>query len=138
MPRVHGFRDDAGRPYVRVRVLLPRLQEDASIDFLLDTGADLTSIHRDDRDLFGTEAVRTGSGLSPEASMSGIGGAVHTYAVEGAEYVFQSEDGPLQPLTGRTLIALDPGAEGVPPLLGRDILDLMLFCISEREITLDW
>ncbi len=99
---------------MRVRVLLPRLQEDASIDFLLDTGADLTSIHRDDRDLFGTEAVRTGSGLSPEASMSGIGGAVHTYAVEGAEYVFQSEDGPLQPLTGRTLIALDPGAEGVP------------------------
>ena len=123
---------------MRVRVLLPRLQEDASIDFLLDTGADLTSIRRDDRDLFGTEAVRTGSGLSPEASMSGIGGAVHTYAVEGAEYVFQSEDGPLQPLTGRTLIALDPGAEGVPSLLGRDILDLMLFCISEREITPDW
>ena len=123
---------------MRVRVLLPRLQQDASIDFLLDTGADLTSIHRDDRDLFDTEAVRTGSGLSPEASMSGIGGAAHTYAVEGAEYVFQSEDGPLQPLTGRTLIALDPGAEGVPSLLGRDILDLMLFCISEREITLDW
>ena len=44
---------------MRVRVLLPRLQEDASIDFLLDTGADLTSIHRDDRDLFGTEPGST-------------------------------------------------------------------------------
>lgn len=138
MPRVYGFRDAHGRPYVRLRVLLPRLSEDTSIDFLLDTGADFTSIHRDDRDRFNGPAVRSSLGLAAAVKMSGIGGVAYSYAVEEAEYVLEGEDGPSAPLPGRVHIALDPASRGVPSLLGRDLLDLMTFCISEREITLDW
>ena len=70
--------------------------------------------------------------------MSGIGGASSTYGIEEAVYIFQDEDGVSWPLPGFAQIALDPAARGVPSLLGRDVLDLMLFCISEHEITLDW
>ena len=137
MPRVHGFRSN-GRPYVRVQLYLPRLRARARIDFLLDTGADFTLIHLDDRMFFDAKPVRTGAGLTPGASMSGIGGGTNDYGIEEAVYVLQDEDGVSWPLPGRTHIALDPAVRGIPSLLGRDILDLMLFCISEREITLDW
>ena len=138
MPTIHGFRDAAGRPRVRARVRLPGFREETAIDFVVDTGADRTLIHGRDRSRFDTEPVRTGSGLIPRARVSGISGTSLAYAVEEAEYVFEEVDGAVWPLPGRAHIALDPAARGVPSLLGRDLLDLMLFCISEREITLDW
>ena len=137
MPRIRGFRLD-GRPYVSAEVHLARLQARVDVDFLLDTGADFTSIHLDDRLFFDARSVRTGAGLTPAAAVSGIGGVPLSYAVEAAEYVLEGESGLLPPLRGRAHIALEPAARGVPSLLGRDILDLMLFCISDREIALDW
>ena len=41
---IGGF-DGRGRPYVECRVVIPRLQVNESIRFLLDTGADNTSLH---------------------------------------------------------------------------------------------
>ena len=137
MPRVRGFRAN-GRPYVRARVYLPRLRAEARIRFLLDTGADRSLIHLNDRRAFDAESVRTGTGLTPGLSMSGIGGGTNDYGIEEAVYAFQDQDGALWALPGAAQIALDPAAPGLPSLLGRDILDLMLFCISDREITLDW
>ena len=137
MPRVRGFRFN-GRPYVRVDVSIPRLGSVARVPFLLDTGADRTVIHARDRDRFPDGAVRTGSALTAGTELAGIGGVPIPYAIEEAEYVFEDEDGAAWPLPGRVHIALDPAVDGIPSLLGRDILDKVLFCISEREITLDW
>lgn len=137
MPRVHGFRY-GGRPYVLARVRLTRLRSEARIPFLLDTGADQSAIHLGDRSAFDADFVRSGAALTPTASMSGIGGESNPYAVEAAEYLFESESGATTPMDGRVLIAIDASAPGLPSLLGRDILDLMLFCISDQEITLDW
>lgn len=137
MPRVRGFRSN-GRPYVHARVRLPRLQAEAEIAFLVDTGADGSVIHLPDRGLFDAASVRTGAGLAAGAMMSGIGAERNPYAVEEAEYTLDDESGVSHPLSGRVLIQLNPAARGVPSLLGRDLLDLMTFCISEREITLDW
>lgn len=137
MPRLRGFRVN-GRPYIRALVYLPRLRAEARIRFLVDTGADRTLIHGDDRRFFSAGPASTGEGLTPDLSMSGIGGGTNSYGIEEAVYVLQDEDGASWPVPGHVQIALDPAARGVPSLLGRDVLDLMLFCISEREITLDW
>ena len=51
MPRLRGFRVN-DRPFIRARVYLPRLRAEARIRFLLDTGADRTLIHGDDRLFF--------------------------------------------------------------------------------------
>ena len=138
MPRVHGYRDAAGRPRARLLVRLPRFRAETAVSFLLDTGSDGTAIHLDDRLLFDVEAVHTGEGLTLAADVLGIGGVAHSYAIEEAEYVFEDEDGAAWPLPGHVHIALDPAVDGIPSLLGRDILDKVLFCISEHEITLDW
>lgn len=134
MPAIHGFRDTVGRPRVSTAVRLPSLGEELVIDFLLDTGADRTLIHGRDLLRFEGGSPGAGSGLTPGARVLGIGGQSLGYAEEEAEYVFAEEDGAQWSLAGRTHIALDPIAQGVPSLLGRDVLDLMLFGISEREI----
>ena len=114
------------------------MRASARIRFLLDTGADRSLIHLNDRRAFDAESVRTGTALTPGLSMSGIGGGTNDYGIEEAVYVLQDEDGVSWPLPGRAHIAPDPAVRGIPSLLGRDILDLMLFCTSDREITLDW
>ena len=138
MPTIRGFRDTVGRPRVSTAVRLPGLGEELVIDFLLDTGADQTLIHGRDLLRFEGGFRGAGLGLTPVARVLGIGGQSLGYAEEEAEYVFVEEGGALWSLAARTHIALDPIAQGVPSLLGRDVLDLMTFCISEREITLDW
>lgn len=123
---------------MRVSVRLPALREETIIDFVIDTGADRTLIHGRDRSRFVAEPLRTGSGLAARARVSGISGAPAPYAVEGAEYVFEEDDGALWPIAGDAHIALDVATPGVPSLLGRDVLDLVQFCISAQEITLEW
>ena len=137
MPRVLGFRS-SGRPSVTVRVRLLRLMAEAEVVFLIDTGADRTIIHLDDRWAFDNAAVRSGAALARGARATGIGGVPLAYAVESVECSFTDDDGAQQQLPVDIRIALDPAASRVPSLLGRDLLDLMTFCISEREITLDW
>lgn len=138
MPTIYGFRDAVGRPRVRVAVRLPSLGEETIVDFVVDTGADRTMIHGRDRSRFASEPVRTGSGLAARARVSGISGTPAPYAVEDAEYIFEEDDGALWSLAGDVHVALDVAAPGVPSLLGRDVLDRVLFCISAEEITLEW
>lgn len=139
MPRVHGFRAaGTGRPFVRARVYLPRLRAQADINFLVDTGADLTSIHWGDRSKFDTEAARSGSVFGMTTRAAGVGGPPLAYGIEEAEYHFEGEDGPCPPIPARVHVALDAETRGAPSLLGRDLLDVMLCCVSGRALTLEW
>lgn len=139
MPRVHGFRAaDTGRPHVRAAVRIPRLQARAEIEFLVDTGADFTSIHWDDRSRFDTEAARSGSVFGLTTRAAGVGGPPLAYGIEEAEYHFEGEDGPCPPIPARVHVALDAETRGAPSLLGRDLLDAMLCCVSGRALTLEW
>ena len=56
-PSLRGYFSEGRRqPYVVSRVVLPRLVADAEIRFLVDTGADRTVVHWNDRMLFRTLA----------------------------------------------------------------------------------
>ncbi len=67
-----GRFDEYGRPFIRGRLFIPRLGIDSEIDFLLDTGADVTCLHPGDLRL-----IRIGVDFIPSESVvepSGIGG----------------------------------------------------------------
>ncbi len=56
---IGGF-DEYGRPFIRGRLSIPRLDINSEIDFLLDTGADVTCLHSGDLRQIGTETLHTG------------------------------------------------------------------------------
>lgn len=114
------------RPTVRVAVLLSRVGvEQATIEFLIDTGATFSTLHPNDA-LFvlGIDSVRLSVPyIWPDKEPSlGIGGMVEDY-VEPAEYVFTHEDGTTQTIVGHIRIA-QPTAynQQFPSLLGWDVL----------------
>ena len=45
---ITGSFDGEGRPYVQGRLIISRFKVDGFIDFLMDTGADTTTLHPDD------------------------------------------------------------------------------------------
>lgn len=120
--RVKGrFGGTSKRPYIEAHVTIPGLGIAGNVSFLVDTGADSTC-------LAGSEAIRLGvdySALPKAAVCTGIGGDMTTYPVEalisfaGTKnlFVFVIE-----------LDILDHGsARDIPSLLGRDVLDRILF-----------
>lgn len=114
------FGDTSKRPYLEGRLLIPRLEIQSDISFLVDTGADKTT-------LLPADGLRMGVAYealtrSPSPSV-GIGGTSHNYA-EQAVALFNEP--------GTTLYAYQIDLEiikpkdslmGLPSLLGRDVLN---------------
>ena len=110
-------------PYVRASVYLPRLGVGNRVDFLLDTGADATTLHTWDAGKLGIYAHTLGLA---SVSARGIGGPVQ-YAPEYAFVSFyDSTIGDWRDFRIQVYIAA-PESEhdiaGLPSLLGRDILN---------------
>ena len=83
---IQGWFDLTGRPYVAAQVYLPRLElTPRHLEFLVDTGADLTSLHP--RDCAGIPYVE----LRDLSETDGVGGSAGYYS-EDAFVVF--DDGP--------------------------------------------
>lgn len=144
MPRAHGyFRGGRRRPYIRARVLLPGLGVAGVISFLVDTGADTTTIHWRDRDLLVT---RDGQSLPPDAPFHdlaralGIAAVPVEYGREDAVLSFTTEDGTMFATDVRVNIELAPSSIEVPSLLGRDVLTeaRMDFNMPADDLVLDW
>src|SRR5256885_909984 len=104
---------------VKVLVYLPRLQVQGWVNFVIDTGADATTLHlTDSRNLFTNYDQ-----LTSRRPARGVGQVSSSYAVEQAALVFRDTDGEF------ALEALDLlyiGLHGAssptaPSLLGRDI-----------------
>ena len=113
---IEGWFDARGRPYVAALVILPRLQiPPRQMEFLVDTGADETSLHPKDGNGIPYHDLR-------HADYSdGVGGPA-TYYSEQAIIVFEDSSGAhvyFQPIgiaepTDYNL--------SIPSLLGQDIL----------------
>ena len=117
---IAGFFRESGRPYVRCRLLVPRFQIDAIVNFLVDTGADSTVIHPIDiRD--------AGIPVAFPAEMpgtEGVGGVAEFFS-ERATLIFTDADRITQyryPLD-IGIAKPDEHNRDFPSLLGRDVLD---------------
>lgn len=120
--------DSPPAPYVYGEIYLPQLRLRGDIEFLLDTGADATSLMPNDMALMGVDISRIRERYQ---SVRGVGGQAR-YKTTKAVLRFQDHDafGHFQEF--EIDIHLMAGREGqqLPSLLGRDVL-------NECECTLD-
>lgn len=117
---ITGFFDERGRPYIEGQMWLPRLNVLEWVDFLVDTGATAMSLSPSDRD----NLLVLVSELANPVQHRGIGGT-RTYYREPAVILFPDE-AEWRPFEVDLYIAPpDEGADYLPSLLGRDILNTL-------------
>ena len=144
MPSVRGsFRGAARRPFVNAQVLLPRLGVAAELPLLVDTGADTTTIHWSGRELLETTDGRplpADTTFQDGLDALGIGGARVRYGGEDAVLVFDTEQGGRRTTRIRVHIEMSPSPQGVPSLLGRDVLSeaRLDFNMPADDLVLEW
>ena len=118
----HSEADEPPAPYIKARVVLPNLGVAGEVNFLIDTGADVTFLHPEDVDRLGIDFRQ----LSPDAleRAAGIGGGSGYYR-ENATLTFQDSAGP--ELHCELVVFIrpgpDPALQDAPSLLGRDFLN---------------
>jgi hypothetical protein len=114
------FGDTSGRPFIEGRIYLPRLGISGDISFLMDTGADTTTLMPDDIMRLAIDF----DALEGDFACVGVGGAVHCYT-ERAILAFTDPGKTVYAyeLSELCLMNADPQMDGVHSLLGRDILD---------------
>ncbi len=117
---IAGYFTEQGLPYVQARLVLPRIGVDSDVVFLVDTGAASTVLHSNDANDLDCPNDRL---ILPQ-SFEGVGGVL-TYYRETALIKFSHGDGT-HDLAVQIAIA-KPGSptDGLPSLLGRDILNRM-------------
>lgn len=107
------------RPYLRCRLILPRLGVSSTIVFLVDTGADLTYLHPRD----GLDAGLPFDLLQGRSTTRGIGGTA-SYFPEPAVLVF-TDEATRQDCGYRINVNVakpDDVSDRIPSLLGRNII----------------
>ncbi len=123
-----GWFDARERPRVRARLIIPRLGVSGRIDFLVDTGATVTSLHPDDGRRIGCPFDE----LRDPRNMVGVGGS-NQYFREPAIVVLYRGSG-VRTLDIELLVSKPqptsvsdprPVVNRLPSLLGRDVLNRM-------------
>jgi len=113
-------------PIIVATVRIPRLRINATLPFLADTGADITSLHlRDAIQILGLHKLQQ---LRDETEVRGVGGPVK-YFLEPARIIFVHDDGNIEGYNfdlriakiSRKLTILRHALQ-LPSVLGRDIL----------------
>ena len=113
-----GEFDELGRPYVECRLIIPRLQVDERILFLLDTGADRTCLHPQDANRVHIPFRRLGNMMNSR----GVGGS-SSYFSEPATLAFSDKSYTRLYAVGLLIAEPDGGNKGLPSLLGRDVIN---------------
>ena len=113
-----GFFTEQGFPYVFADLILPRLGIVAEVRFLVDTGSVSTILHSDDADDIGCPF----NSLALPNVLEGVGGAV-TYYRESALVKLDRESHLLDFAVEISIAKPDSSTDGLPSLLGRDVLN---------------
>ena len=134
---IAGYFDfnDAPAPFVEAHVYLPRLGLFGAVDFLLDTGADATTLHPDD-----AKRMRIAPGLLARESFSvrGVGGEMRYAQEEALVWMEDDDTGGWHRFGIQMHIAPQDESDAVadlPSVLGRDILNSCR-CIFDAEQSL--
>ena len=110
-------------PYVEAEVHILRLGLRGKVNFLIDTGADATSLHPGD---LGNLGITSRALRQERIEVNGVGGSI-AYALEDAAIAcYDGEAGGWRyfPLRIQICAASDAASvQGVPSLLGRDVLN---------------
>ena len=123
---IAGWFDTWERPRVPARLIIPRFGVSGRIDFLVDTGATVTSLHPDDGRRIGCPFDE----LRNPRNMAGVGGSSQ-YFREPAVVVLYGRD-RVRPLDVELLVSKPqptsvsdprPVVNRLPSLLGRDVLN---------------
>ena len=130
-----GELDDQRRPYVKCRLFIARLRIDAEIHFLLDTGADSTSLHP--RDAISVEIPV--EHLHNRSLSHGIGGS-SAYFNEPAELAFPNASETTFYCYRVNLQIAEPSETntGLPSLLGRDVFNHWYMRFDPPNLRLDF
>lgn len=132
---VGRFGSTTGRPYLEGRLFFPRLRLAGDISFLIDTGADQTTIMPADNLRIGVDYAS----LTDKQENVGVGGLSQHY-LEPAILVFLEENSRLVGYSATAGLAPQkPELMNVPSLLGRDILDQwkMTYDKSQPHLTFE-
>lgn len=120
-------------PHVQAIVHLPRIGVSGVIDFLIDTGADNTCLHPGD--ITKLEIPYRRMRPSTRILTSGVGGSLNYYTEPG-ELIFRDQDGPMRVFTCLVHICQrtpSRAIQGLPSLLGRDLLNLCSFSTNKSN-----
>ena len=133
---IDGYFDPDGRPYLQARLIIPRLEIDDLVDFLVDTGADVTTLHSADAQRVGCRFDR----LENRYDVAGIGG-LQDYYQETASVILPGA-GQLYRVSGLEIDVAKPDAAPrsithyLPSLIGNDLLDHLRMDYRRRARTL--
>ena len=137
---IYGFFMGDGHAYLRAGVYLPRLGVGGSVDFLVDTGADATTLHPDD----GQDMGLPFDELVNPIRVGGVGG-YETYYDEPARITFSGTDGSYVFEIDLSVGKPSEESDGLESLLGADILNRMRMDYDFRrgrvlfdEVDADW
>ena len=132
---IAGYFKPDGIPYVECRLSLPRLGCLGRVHFLIDTGADTTTLHPDTASEMGCPFDAL---VNPD-QFTGVGGTL-LYYTERAILTFEDEDGGAQRFEINIAVAKPhPVTNDLDSLLGRDILnqlDIVEYSFPRRRLLL--
>ena len=137
---INGYFNIDGRPTIRGMVVIPELDVWDGVDFLVDTGADMTCLHWPDVGQLGLDLQQLRQDPGGPTSIRGVGGSQGYHVVRG-QVAFLDEPA-LDSLVVFTIdihVAESAQASGpTPSLLGRDILDqiVMIYDAPRQRLEL--
>ena len=113
-----GKFDEYGRPYIEGRLIIPRLNVDRRMTFLLDTGADRTCLHPRDTGRARIPIEELGRPMESR----GVGGT-SSYYREPTLLLFNDQSYTRIYVVELLIAEQREGNEGLPSLLGRDVIN---------------
>ena len=116
---ITGYFDDEGRPRIRGHIYIPRLAAGGQVQFLLDTGAEITSVGASDASYLHIPRRR----LGVPTAIGGIGGRGY-FSTEKALVAFENEaDSSRFSVYEIDLHIAHSETGSLPSLLGRNIIN---------------
>lgn len=129
-------------PHIKCYLRCPEKTLSGKLDFLIDTGADFTTIMPDDRQTLVIPSRYLTDGVP--SMMFGVGGGTPIKYMQNITFEFKNEDAAIQTIQLERIAVLAPATQhrrlfkGVPSLLGRDILNNCAFEFTPKTVILEY
>ena len=129
--RFTGQFDRFNRPVITVYILFPSIHAEGNIDFLVDTGADGTTLNLQDATAIGIDV----SSLIQNGQSRGVGVAPKFPVETAGTLLFTADDGSTKlPVSHPSVIVLKNVSYS---LLGRDVMRLFKLYMNKSSVYLE-